>query len=244
MANCLKELVMVGNIIFIIGGLGLFGYGIYLQPTMDNYLALLGIKNINPSTTIIIVAFLMVILGFFGCCGAWQEDNSCGSCIGVICIIQTVGSLIALLLLLEIVWNLVVYFKQDTFQQHIKETMEDYSKNATENGGITTAWDTVQQSFGCCGVGAPRDWDKTLGKSVPDSCCMEETVECGRDARKIPENNRIYLRGCNEKLSHDGVLLGAVGGVLLIVQLLAIIISCCIARPCCEWDNELANTGD
>ena len=236
-ADCLKKLVVVFNIIFIVCGLGLLGYGVYLQLTMEGYSALLGVDNINPGTMLIIVGGIMVILGFFGCCGAWQKDNSCG-----ICMLRTFGSLIAILLLIEIIFVLVVYFKQDTIQKHMKGTMEDYNKNATENGGVTEAWDTLQRSYRCCGVGAPRDWDTLLGKSVPDSCCVEESPGCGTDARKFPDDKRIFLKGCYEKLSNDSVLLGGVGGVLLVVQLLAIIIACCMARPKKEY--ELTSTGD
>ena len=96
---------MVVNIIFIVCGLGLLGYGIYLQLTMDNYSALLGVENINPGTIIIIGGSIMIILGFFGCCGAWQKDNGCGTCM-----LRTFGSLSALLLLIEVVFVLVVYF--------------------------------------------------------------------------------------------------------------------------------------
>ena len=235
--NCWKNLFQSFNVAFLYIGLGLLGYGIYLQLTLEGYEAILGYENINPGTFLIIVGGIMIIIAFFGCCGAWFYENSCGACM-----LRTFGSLITLLLLLQVIFVLVVYFKQDTIQEHMRGTMEDYSKNATENEGVTKAWDTLQQSYGCCGVGAPRDWDRILGKSVPDSCCTEETVGCGTDARNIPDSKKIYLKGCYEKLSHDSVLLGAVGGVLLVVQLLAIIIACCMARP--KHDYDLANTVD
>ena len=96
-------------------------------------------------------------------------------------------------------------------------------------------WDTMQQSYGCCGVTHPRDWEDVYKgsshpKSVPDSCCLEDTLGCGEDVRNNPDDKNIYEQGCYLKLSQDSVLLGVVGGVLLVVQLLAIIVSCCMAR--------------
>jgi len=222
-----KKLVMFFNIVFLVFGLGILGYGIYLQLTLEGFSAITGYDYINPGTLLIIIGGIMVILAFFGCCGAWFGDNSCGTCM-----LRTFAALIAFLLLLQIILGLVVYFKQDSIKDHLKESMQKYNtNNATENDQISKIWDTMQQYYKCCGVEHPSDWDDVLGKSVPDSCCKEETPDCGKDVRKTdPDPKAIFGKGCYLKLSENSVLWGSVGGVLLVIQLLAIIIPCCMAR--------------
>ena len=244
--NCWKNLVIIFNVLFLLIGLGLLGYGIYLQLTLEGYEAILGYENINPGTFLIIIGGIMIIIAFFGCCGAWFYENSCGACM-----LRTFGALITLLLLLQVIFVLVVYFKQDAIQQNMKGTLKDYDiNNATEKEGVTKLWDTMQRSYGCCGVTRNDEWeevykDSSHPKSVPDSCCLDETPGCGKDVFKNnPDDKNIYTQGCYLKLSKDSVLLGVVGGVLLVVQLLAIIVSCCMARRKSEGADgnyELAN---
>ena len=242
--SCWKRLVIAFNTIFLICGLTLLGAGIYFQLTLEGFAAILGNEKINPGTLLIIIGGITVILAFFGCVGACCE-NSCGACM-----LKTLGSLVALLLLVEVILVVVVYVKQSqgpAIQEHMKGTIQEYNtNNATENAGITKMWDTMQQNYECCGVMHPRDWEPVLPKSVPDSCCKEKTDGCGENARKSPDNEDIFAKGCFVKLSEDSVLLGTVGGVLLGIQLLAIIVSCCMAfrRKDSEDGYELTNMQD
>jgi len=226
--NCWKNLVIFFNVLFLLIGLGLLGYGIYLQLTLEGYEAILGHESINPGTFLIIIGGTMIIVAFFGCCGAWFENP---------CMLRTFAALITLLLLLQVIFVLVVYFQRDTIRKHMEETLKDYdTNNATEKEPITKLWDTMQQSYGCCGVNRTDDWEDVYKgsshpNSVPDSCCIVETRGCGEDVFKInPDDKNIYPQGCYVKLSTDSVLWGVLGGVLLVVQLLAIIVSCCMAR--------------
>jgi len=231
--NFWKKLVIAFNIIFLICGLALLGAGIYFQLTLEGFSAILGNENINPGTLLIIIGGIMVIVAFFGCCGAYCENP---------CMLKTFGALVALLLLIEVILVVVVYFKQPAIKEHMRGTIKEYNtNNATENVRIKQMWDTVQQNYECCGVVHPRDWTESnqifnLTKSVPDSCCKEEIKGCGENARKNPDNEDIFAEGCYLKLSGDSVLLGTVGGVLLGIQLLAIIVPFCMA--CRRKDNE------
>ena len=139
-------------------------------------------------------------------------------------------TIILVSILCVVIRQLDVYFKQPAIQEHMTKSIQEYNTNsATENSRITKMWDTMQQNYECCGVVHPRDWERVLPKSVPDSCCKEKTDGCGENARKSPDNEDIFAKGCYVKLKEDSVLLGTVGGVLLGIQLLAIIVSCCMA---------------
>ena len=58
----------------------------------------------------------------------------------------------------------------------------------------------LQQDFQCCGVMQATDWQQKIAGnlSVPDSCCREVAVSCGRDA--LLDLARIYRRGCAEPI--------------------------------------------
>merc|ERR1711902_448205 len=95
--SCWKKLVIAFNTIFLICGLALLGAGIYFQLTLEGFSAILGNENINPGTLLIIIGGITVIIAFFGCVGACCE-NRCGACM-----LKTFGSLVALLLLIEVI---------------------------------------------------------------------------------------------------------------------------------------------
>merc|ERR1712018_1127502 len=119
----------------------------------------------------------------------------------------------------------------------MNKTIQDYNTN---NDEVSKIWDTMQQYYECCGIEHPRDWIGTLPRSVPDSCCKEEIPGCGKNAMVDPDPPSIFGKGCyveqgkfnhlriHLKLSENSVLLGALGGALLIIQLLAIIVSFCL----------------
>ena len=108
------------------------------------------------------------------------------------------------------------------------------------HGGITLTWDTMQQNYHCCGIKKAEDWGTAAGFSrkfpgaVPDSCCKIQIAECGKDALKNLDERKIYTTGCFEKFATDvesnvGIA-GAVGGVLGAVQLIAILVTCCLGK--------------
>ncbi|CAF1433403.1 unnamed protein product [Didymodactylos carnosus] len=60
----------------------------------------------------------------------------------------------------------------------------------------------LQQRYKCCGVINPHDWAYVGPNvtSVPDSCCIEMSPNCGYN--QLVLLNRTYIRGCGETLSH------------------------------------------
>jgi len=226
----LKILVMVLSISFLVCGLVLLGYGIYLHMTLEGFSSITGNEIINPGMVMIVIGGALVIIAFVGYFGFRFEN---------VCMLRTFASLIAFLLLFEVIIVPVVDLKQESIKEHMNKTIQDYK---TSNDEVSKIWDTMQQGYECCGLEHPRDWDGVFPKSVPDSCCKEQISGCGKNARKDPDPKSIFGKGCyvekgkfhhlriHPKLSEDSLLLGALGGALLIIQLLAIIVSCCLAR--------------
>ena len=118
-------------------------------------------------------------------------------------------------------------------------------------------WDTIQREFTCCGgygyAQGYTDWKHTsMGgarNSVPDSCCLHESHGCGVDLFKI--NNlrvivlKINVHGCLAVMqrrleTHVTLILmvfAGVGSVLAVVELLAIVLACCLASSFSGQDD-------
>jgi len=234
LSTTLKYLVLLFNLLFFFLGCAIIGIGIYMQVKMAAYFDLLGNITINSATIFIILGCIVTIISFFGCCGACMESP---------CMMYTFGSLVALVLLIEVGLTVVVLIYQDETKSVISKAMMDglvnYNKTDdkdNEYGGVTLAWDGMQESYYCCGVNDYSDWrNADIGKltnSVPDSCCEVKTEGCGKNQLNL--NTRIYTQGCFVKFGADvqnnlGIA-GAVGGVLGAVQLIAIFFSCCLGR--------------
>merc|ERR1719430_1295199 len=72
--------------------------------------------------------------------------------------------------------------------KNMEAGMENY--NSTGYDGVTMTWDVVQSELKCCGVQTWQDWKNVTqfnDGSVPDSCCIELSIGCGRPQVNIEE---------------------------------------------------------
>lgn len=237
MANCWQKLVVAINLLLFLVGLAIIGCGIYLQVKMADYFDLFGDIKISSATIIIIIGSIVTIITFFGFCGA---------CLKNACMMKTFAGFILIVLLIEAILVVVIYLHKDDIKNQMKISLKQY--NTTGKEGVTKIWDTMQQEYHCCGVDEFHDWEVRFNttstpKAVPDSCCKVETPGCGRNARNEPDNKAFFPTGCFEKFTLDTTAAGIIGGILLVIQLLAILVACCMARGMAkgrEEDYELA----
>jgi len=201
-----------------------------MQVKMAAYFDLLGDITINSATIFIIIGVIITIISFFGCCGAIMENP---------CMMYTFATLVTLMLLIEVgLTAVILIYKDETREEVIKQMKNGLANyNADDHHGVTLTWDAMQETYHCCGIEHPRDWESVnLGqpKSVPDSCCKNKHENCGKAALADPDNKAIYSDGCFTKFAKDVEtnveIAGAVGGVLGAVQLIAILVACCMGR--------------
>jgi CD63 antigen len=225
MFDCWQKLVLVINLLLFIVGLAITGVGIYLQVEMAEYFDLLGDIKINSATIIIIIGCIVTIITFFGFCGACMKSP---------CMMKTFAGSIIVILLIEAVLVIVIYVHKDDIKDQMKNALKNY--NTDDKDGVTKVWDKLQQNYECCGVENSHDWfifkfnNTSTPDAIPDSCCKEEKPGCGKDALKNPDDTDFYSKGCFEKLALDTTAAGIIGGLLLAIQLLAILVACCMAR--------------
>jgi len=224
-----KYIVLLFNLLFFFLGCAIIGVGIYMQVKMAAYFDLLGDITINSATIFIIIGVIITIISFFGCCGAIMENP---------CMMYTFATLVTLMLLIEVGLTVVILIykndARDEVIQQMKNGLANY--NTDSHHGVTLTWDAMQETYQCCGIEHPRDWETvaSLGKSVPDSCCKNKFEGCGKNALNTPDNKEIFEVGCFTKFATDVEtnveIAGAVGGVLGAVQLIAILVACCMGK--------------
>jgi len=234
LSTTLKYIVLLFNLLFFFLGCAIIGVGIYMQIKMAAYFDLLGDITINSATIFIIIGVVVTIISFFGCCGAIMENP---------CMMYTFATLIALMLLIEVGLTVVVLiYKNETKQEIVKQMKKglDNYNTTDKHGGIQITWDNMQQNYNCCGIENAEDWGKNTAfskrfpSSVPDSCCKIQSDRCGINTLKPLDTNKIYTAGCFQKFADDiednVEIAGAVGGVLGAIQLIAILVACCMGK--------------
>jgi CD63 antigen len=238
MDNCcdslLKYLIFVFNFFFFLTGVALISVGAYMKIEMANYLNFLDDAYFNSSILFIILGVVILVIGFFGCCGACTENA---------CMMFTFGSLLAVVVVIEIGVAIAVYvFRNDAHQvitQKMKEGMEHYG-TGPDFQGVTETWNQIQFDLKCCGVENYRDWfspnitfSKLSGrKDVPDSCCKENTPGCGKNAEDIL--SKINQDGCFTLLEttvKDNVaMVGGIAIAVIVLQIIGVLVSCMLAN--------------
>jgi CD63 antigen len=249
MANCcysmLKYIVFLFNLLFFITGGLLISIGAYAQIKLKNYFDFLGSPYLNSSIIFIIIGCVILVLAFFGCCGACTENA---------CMLYTYATLMALILLVEIGLAVTIYVFRGNARKFVSlgmvQGMQNYPINKQDSHvGVKETWDTMESDLKCCGVKSYLDWKATnFGKTgnVPDSCCKVFTDNCGQGILNLNNKtaaNTVYTEGCFTKfeslvLSNVGPMAG-IGVGVAVFQVLVVIVSCFLATNMRRKDNYI-----
>ena len=172
---------------------------------------------------------LMIAIGVFLC-----VSGTCGCCCGVCCKFAACCLLIAFIMVVVVIGRLsysVERFDSDGVESDIKKNM--LAKiNGTHSNSTDTILDSIQQKSECCGVEGPSDWQANTyfgNGTVPDSCCQDETSNCGQNYR--PDD--IFHDGCLTKIMDKITIYFhwqiSFLAIFSLIAALVICFSCCIA---------------
>jgi len=228
--NMLKYVIFLFNFVVFLCSVALIGIGAYIQVEMKQYLDFLGDTYLNSSVILIIIGGVMLLISFFGCCGACTENP---------CMVYTYAAMMTLILLSLIGVSITIYVFKDDVQTVISTGMQKGMENygQPEHEGVTEAWNIVQSELKCCGSTGFKDWATVDYSKVPDACCYEYTANCADGVIDMSEQEaakKIHTQGCLtlfETTIKDNVGAAAGTGVGLIVLLfIGILVSCCVAK--------------
>lgn len=193
LANVVKYLLFATNFAIFIIGCVVLGIGIYalvdgesLVNIVNNSGADITIQVYTSAAVILItVSVFIVILTFFGCCGAIKESK---------CMLGTYFTLILVMFVVMIVGAVIGYSQSmDEIQEALEKSMvkfkdendPNYENMKPDEKAVTDAWNTIQGDFECCGTvfgnktNKINSWEihnsdtypTSEGYRVPGSCC-------------------------------------------------------------------------
>jgi len=167
----LKYLVLIFNLLFEIFGIILLGIGIWGEVTHKHYANVEALKDYEVNSgprMLIAVAVIIIVVAFFGCCGAWKE-NKCMLCVFIF--------LLLILVILEITAAALAYKNKDKIKDNLKKALMEKLMDYNPNLNKSQAYDDLQEKVECCGVEGYKDWamnkNYKASNSVPDSCCKK-----------------------------------------------------------------------
>lgn len=218
--KCVKYLMFVFNFLFWISGIALIVVGILVQTKVNGTLHITSVAASGAPIVIIIVGVIINFVAFFGCCGAWNENY---------CMVATFSVLLVLIFLVEIAAAIAGYvFKdeiRDAFEKKFNETMTNYNQTAN-----AVNIDNLQKQFKCCGAAGYKDWFAQMPGRVPDSCCKNITLNCGRTPTAAVINERGCAALIKEWLKNNIVIVAGVALGIAIFQILGIVFACVLMK--------------
>ncbi|XP_046896943.1 CD63 antigen [Hypomesus transpacificus] len=224
--KCVKFLLFLFNFIFWLCGLALITLGILVQMAMHNSPVIQNASASSVPLVVIGIGVVIFFIAFFGCCGAWKESN---------CMLTMFSVLVGLIILTEIGAAIAGYVFRAKLAVIVKDGLTDSIikyNNGTKD--FREAVDKLQESLHCCGVNSSADWVryKPDGNSVPESCCINVTVNCGTGTMHNPAT--VNQKGCQtavEAVLKKNILWVVVAAlVIAFLQVTGIIFACMLMR--------------
>ena len=99
----LRYIIFLINFVFFLASVAVIAIGAYIQIQMKTYLEFIDNSYIGSAVVLIVLGAIIMVVAFFGCCGACTENP---------CMMYTYGTLLALILIALIgVTVTIVVFK-------------------------------------------------------------------------------------------------------------------------------------
>lgn len=210
---CVKYLMFVFNLIFWLGGCGLFGVGVWLSFTQVEFSSLpLSFPSLSAANLLLVAGGVTMVTGFLGCLGALKEQR---------CLLFMFFMILMLLVLTEVVLMLVIHIFHDKLDSKAQKELKDGINKYKSDPGLRKSWDNVQKMFKCCGVTNKTDWYEVLDGELPSSCCSVGTDPC-MDGWTEPcyQKARQWLLDNIPSVLVFGVCIGVVQIMALVFSLL------------------------
>ncbi|MBN3316048.1 TSN9 protein, partial [Atractosteus spatula] len=168
--SCVKYLMFIFNLIFWLGGCGLFGVGVWLSFTQADFASLpFYFPSISAANLLLVAGGVTMVTGFLGCLGALKEQR---------CLLLTFFTILLLLVLTEVTLTIVLHVYREQLDRKAQDELKEGMKEYKHNEGLKGSWDNVQKMLKCCGVSNKTDWHPVLNSTLPPSCCRGDADPC------------------------------------------------------------------
>ncbi|KAF4524097.1 hypothetical protein B566_EDAN007680 [Ephemera danica] len=141
----IKYLLFIVNLIFAVGGLALVITGSLIMSNIVKFKEVLG-ENMghhhahDPAVFNVVVGSIVLLIAFFGCCGAVQESHG---------MVITYSVLMCIILLVQLICGFFVHIHTSEIVEIVEEEMvtqmANYNKSGNEGHIAKEMWDDWQQ---------------------------------------------------------------------------------------------------
>jgi len=179
----IKYIVFLFNFVLVLTSVALIGIGAFIQINMTKYFDFLGNTYLNTSIILIIIGALMLMVSFFGCCGACQKNP---------CIMYTYGTMLTLILVSLIGVASAVYVyrtdARDLITKTMTESLKNYKREEHEGNQEESELTHVDESA-VSGFGGDYDYD-------------DEYYDYSEDEEEEKEEEKVQ---CSSLLTWDNI---------------------------------------
>jgi len=229
--NMLKYVIFLVNFVIFVTGCVVFGFGVAAHLKVGDLNGFMDENYFHSSIVLMVAGGIIILVTFFGCCGVCTENH---------CMLYIFGTLLSLILLMEIAAAVAALVLKDEADKAITTAMTNNLKDYATDKPTQDAWGQIQTNLKCCGITDFHDWKNVTNvgpNDVPDSCCVTEVAGCGKDVlvdedKGSPE--RIHTLGClstvREMIASNVILVGGIAAAVVILQLIGIVVVCCLAN--------------
>ncbi|XP_042908059.1 CD9 antigen isoform X2 [Parasteatoda tepidariorum] len=211
--SLMKYVIFAINFVIYVMGGAILAVGIWIRSDSDfwEYHRALDIGQFYQASYVAIaLGAIVLIIGFFGCCGAAMNSP---------CMLFTYMVMLVFVLILELTTAGLVWKHADgeKFQIFLTDSIkEQINRGIHENPDSARFVDLLQLHLECCGGYDMHDYHMD---DIPQSCSSDRT-------------NNVFIHGCGENIRrYLEQKAGALGGIALgsvLIQVLCLIFSGCL----------------
>ncbi|XP_008474800.1 CD63 antigen-like isoform X1 [Diaphorina citri] len=220
----IKYMLFAFNLIFVVTGIALLGFGFLVRTLFQSYAHFLTPKYFDVASTFVTVGSIVVVVAFLGCCGAIKESAW---------MVLTFSLLLGALFVIEIVGSAGSYVLSanaiPVIQDKFNETMKLYNHSQE----LTRVWDVLQSSLDCCGAQNYTDWYPILNESLPMSCCGDQIGAVGSrtcDAQSASLHRQPCLHILGHIIQDNAGSIAIVALGIAFLQMLGILFACTLGK--------------
>uniref|UniRef100_A0A8D8X7Q1 Tetraspanin n=1 Tax=Cacopsylla melanoneura TaxID=428564 RepID=A0A8D8X7Q1_9HEMI len=220
----IKYMLFTFNLIFVMTGIALLGFGFLVKTLYHNYEHFLTPKYFDVASMFVTVGGIVVVVAFLGCCGAIKESAwmvlTFGLLLGTLFIVELAGAAGSFVLSANAI---------PVIQAKFNETMKLYSHSKE----ISRVWDLLQSNLECCGSQNYTDWYPILNNSLPMSCCGNQigaigSLSCNEQSAFLHKPPCANILGHIVKENAGSIAVVALG--IASVQMLGIMFACTLGK--------------
>lgn len=165
---------------------------------------------------LIVLGSAILIISFFGCCGAIRESS---------CMSMTYAALLFVLLVVQVALIVFAFISKEDFLTEVGKMVDGAWQNKPNTNAVM---DSLQLGYKCCGKSGPTDYGLFNAGilNLPSSCCGATDGDCNI--------SRSYTVGCRTAVvswwRNNWDLIKYVGIGIAAVEFVGLVFACCLAN--------------